>query len=575
VNRLAGRLAVTLAVAGVLLALAATAAAAHPLGNFSVNRYYGLVVSPGELRVDHVQDLAEIPAAQARSGIDTDGDGRPSAAELAGWARRACGRSAAELLISLDRRPIPAVARSATARLRPGQAGLPTLRLECAIVADLASWSRLPVWGSCLAAGGGAHGPGRHGRPGAGLARPSEPACSADDVTGSPAGLKAGSTIELRDRAPGQPGWREITARGDRMTLLASDVPQASRSDRLAHYPRDMLAAPADQRHATLRVRPGGPPLTVASERPPGVGQVLPRGADRLAEAFTALVARHALTPGFGALAVVVAVALGALHALAPGHGKTVMAAYAASRGRRSRREVLALGATVTVTHTAGVLMLGVLVATGSTRAPAAAIPWLSLVSGALVAVTGLGLLGRALGGMGQRGAQPGAVGEDHGHSHAHDRGHDRGHDHAHDRGHDHAHPHDHDRPCQDRRRGRRGHDRPRRGGVVLMGFAGGLVPSPSAVVVLVGAAALGKAWFGVTLVLAYGTGLALSLALVGVLVTGSGRWLARRLPTARSSGPGRWIGRVPARTVPVGSAALVVALGVGLALRGLPAVLG
>lgn len=345
------------------------------------------------------------------------------------------------------------------------------------------------------------------------------------------------------------------------MTLLASDVPQASRSDRLAHYPPDMLAAAADQRHATLRVRPGGPPLTVASERPPGVGQVLPQGADRLAEAFTALVARRALTPGFGALAVVVAVALGALHALAPGHGKTIMAAYAANRGRRSRREVLALGATVTVTHTAGVLVLGVLVATGSTRAPAAAIPWLGLVSGVLVAVTGLGLLGRALGGMGQRGAQPGAVGEDHGHSHAHDRGHD------------HAHSHDHDRPCQDR--GRRGHDRPRRGSVVLMGFAGGLVPSPSAVVVLVGAAALGKAWFGVTLVLAYGTGLALSLALVGVLVAGSGRWLARRLPTARSSGPGHWIGRVPARTVPVGSAALVVALGVGLALRGLPAVLG
>jgi hypothetical protein len=185
VNRLAGRLAVTLAVAGVLLALAATAAAAHPLGNFSVNRYYGLVVSPGELRVDHVQDLAEIPAAQARSGIDTDGDGRPSAAELAGWARRACGRSAAELLISLDRRPIPAVARSATARLRPGQAGLPTLRLECAIVADLASRSRLPVWGGCLAAGGGAHGPGRHGRLGAGLVRCSEPACRAGDMTGS------------------------------------------------------------------------------------------------------------------------------------------------------------------------------------------------------------------------------------------------------------------------------------------------------------------------------------------------------------------------------------------------------
>jgi len=107
------------------------------------------------------------------------------------------------------------------------------------------------------------------------------------------------------------------------------------------------------------------------------------------------------------------------------------------------------------------------------------------------------------------------------------------------------------------------------------MGFAGGLVPSPSAVVVLVGAAALGQAWFGLALVLAYGTGLALSLTLVGVLVTGSGQWLARRLRAARSGHAGHWTGRVPATALPVGTAALVMALGVGLALRGLPAALG
>jgi ABC-type nickel/cobalt efflux system permease component RcnA len=107
------------------------------------------------------------------------------------------------------------------------------------------------------------------------------------------------------------------------------------------------------------------------------------------------------------------------------------------------------------------------------------------------------------------------------------------------------------------------------------MGFAGGLVPSPSAVVVLVGATALGQAWFGVALVLAYGAGLALTLALVGVLLAGSGQWLARRMLWTGSNGAGRWIRRVATRTVPVGAAALVVALGLGLALRGLPAALG
>jgi ABC-type nickel/cobalt efflux system permease component RcnA len=509
--RIAARVAAILCVAGALVMLPAAAAAAHPLGNFSVNRYHGLIVEPGELRVDAVQDLAEIPAAQATPRIDADHDGTPSATELAGWAPRACRQAAGALLITLDGRAVPAVARAATARLGAGQAGLPTLRLECRLVAALP-------------------------------------------------GPRLGSVIEFRDRAPAQPGWREVTARGDRMTLLSSDVPAASRSRRLTAYPRDMLSAPLAQRGATLRVRPGGPPLATQDGpggSPEGVARLLPRGADRLTQAFTALVARRALTPGFAALALALAMALGGLHALAPGHGKTVMAAYAASRGRRSRREVLALGITVTVTHTAGVLALGLLVASGSTLAPTAAIPWLGVASGALVAVTGLTLLRRALRTARHRAA--------HGHAHPH---HSDGHPHPHHSdGHLHPHHGDGHAPSEE--------GRPRRGSVVLMGFAGGLVPSPSAVVVLVGATALGQAWFGLALVLAYGAGLAASLTLIGVLVAGSGQWLGRRLLAARSGHGRHWMARVPAGALPVGTASLVVALGVGLALRGLPAALG
>jgi nickel/cobalt transporter (NicO) family protein len=213
------------------------------------------------------------------------------------------------------------------------------------------------------------------------------------------------------------------------------------------------------------------------------------------------------------------------------------MAAYATGRGRRSRREVLALAATVTLTHTAGVLALGLLVGSGSALAPAAAFPWLGVASGVLIALTGLTLLRRALRPVRRHGP--------HGHAHPHP----------------HPHPHPH------------GDERPKRGGVVLMGFAGGLVPSPSAVVVLVGAAALGQAWFGFALVLAYGAGLAASLTLIGMLVAGSGRWLGRLL-ASRSRAGGHWIDRLPA-VLPAGSAALVVVLGVGLALRGLPAALG
>jgi ABC-type nickel/cobalt efflux system permease component RcnA len=99
------------------------------------------------------------------------------------------------------------------------------------------------------------------------------------------------------------------------------------------------------------------------------------------------------------------------------------------------------------------------------------------------------------------------------------------------------------------------------------MGFAGGLVPSPSAVLVLVGAAAIGQAWFGAVLVLGYGVGLACTLILIGLFVVGSGRWLAERL-TSRAGGRRA---RFTRTALPFGSATVVVLLGLGLILRSLP----
>ncbi len=50
----------------------ATPALAHPLGNFTVNRYARLEVSAEALRVLYVLDLAEIPAFQDRGEVDAD-----------------------------------------------------------------------------------------------------------------------------------------------------------------------------------------------------------------------------------------------------------------------------------------------------------------------------------------------------------------------------------------------------------------------------------------------------------------------------------------------------------------------
>jgi ABC-type nickel/cobalt efflux system permease component RcnA len=99
-----------------------------------------------------------------------------------------------------------------------------------------------------------------------------------------------------------------------------------------------------------------------------------------------------------------------------------------------------------------------------------------------------------------------------------------------------------------------------RKAALLTMGFVGGLVPSPSAVVVLLGAVALGRTWFGVVLVAGYGVGMALTLAGLGYLLARCGGLLERRAsgPTAVRLG----------QALPVITAALVVLVGFGIAAQ-------
>ncbi|MFI9255354.1 sulfite exporter TauE/SafE family protein [Streptomyces sp. NPDC053069] len=497
-----------------LALLPAAPASAHPLGNFTVNRYDGLVAAPGQLRVDHVEDLAEIPATQAKPDIERLG--------MTQWARQRCAQAARGSEVTAGGHRVPLTVRDSRAGLRPGQAGLNTLRVECRWTASL------PRTGS-VALG----------------------FRSATNWSG--------------------PGWREITARGDRMTLTATDVPKTSVSHELTTYPKDLLSSPADTTAASVRLRPGGPALAEERQQAPGAA-VLPRGADRWTRALDDLVARHDLTVGFAALALLVAVVLGAMHALAPGHGKTLMAATAAARGGRARpRDVLPLAASVTVTHTLGVVALGLLVTAGSAATPSV-IAWLGLASGALVLAAGANLVRRAW-----RNRAPAHAhahhGSDHGHVHAH-HGSDHHHHHSHHGEHTHG---EHAHGVHTHTHGGHTHSHPTAPtlrGTILLGFAGGLVPSPSAVVVLVGAAALGKAWFGLLLVVAYGAGLALTLTAAGFAVVRLGSGMTRVLERRP-----RWtahpLATLVRRSVPLASALVVLALGAGLVVRGAASALG
>jgi nickel/cobalt transporter (NicO) family protein len=130
------------------------------------------------------------------------------------------------------------------------------------------------------------------------------------------------------------------------------------------------------------------------------------------------------------------------------------------------------------------------------------------------------------------------------------------GHDHPHGHGHDHPHPHDHDHGDPGPPLGRRG--------LVALGLAGGLVPSPSAVVVLLGGIALGRAWFGVALVLAYGLGMAATLTGVGLLLARLRTRMDRRLHLPAGTLPAR-LGRL----LPAATASVIVLVGLGLAIQG------
>jgi len=298
---------------------------------------------------------------------------------------------------------------------------------------------------------------------------------------------------------------------------------------------------------------------------------------------------RH-VTVGVGLLAVVLSMLLGAGHAFLPGHGKTIMAAYLV--GRRGRlRDVVTVGATVTVTHTAGVLALGMLISVTAAFAPTAAEQALGVVSGAIVAGVGVVLLvsavrrtrpkdasvtfGESLAPDGKGAvtslpvlvsASIGAASEAdvldldphrsrqvsaHAHSHAHPHGHGSG-------------------SIQDQTHAHRDHESSRphqfgRAGLVGLGVAGGLVPSPSALLVLLAAVALGRTVFGVVLVLGYGLGMAGALMATGLLLVSLRNRLVRLTL-------GRRVTRASGllRLMPVLTALLVLVVGAGLMLRAL-----
>lgn len=322
-----------LALAAVVVLGYPQAASAHPLGNFTVNRYARVEVSAGVIRVLYVLDEAEIPAFQERAAIAGD----PGAFAL----RRAdeMGRS---LRLRVDGTPVPLRRQSQVLTQPPGQGGLSTLRVAVLFEAPM---------------------------PGDG-----------PDVR---------RRAEFQDaNEPQRIGWREIVvaARGN-ATLYTSDVPSRDLSDELRRYPADLTQSPVDRRVATFEFSPGSvavppPPLEAGRAGPARTGGGLAALANRSDLSGTLLLGILALAMGFGAA-----------HALGPGHGKTIMAAYlVGTRGRP--RDAIALAGVVSLMHTVSVLVLALVLFRLERSVPGERIyPWLTLVSGVLVMGVGAWLL--------------------------------------------------------------------------------------------------------------------------------------------------------------------------------------
>jgi len=130
VRRLAAVTALSAAAFGATGLLAAPAASAHPLGNFTINHYDGLMISPGHVRVTYVLDMAEIPTFQQMPSIDANGDGTATPAERQAWAARQARSLAPLLVLTVDGRPVGlSVDCSPSMVFRPGQGGLSILRM--------------------------------------------------------------------------------------------------------------------------------------------------------------------------------------------------------------------------------------------------------------------------------------------------------------------------------------------------------------------------------------------------------------------------------------------------------------
>lgn len=517
------------------LALGPASALAHPLGNFTINHYSRIELTPERLRVRYVVDMAEVPTFQAMSALDANANGTVSDAEKKAYLDKQLAEITRNVQLTLNDARVPLISGAGELELLPGRGGLQTMRLTAWLEAPTAA----PVLAQALQREGSVR-------------------------------------LDYRDgNAPERIGWREMLVKVDGISvtgLAGASVPTRDVSDELRTYPDDLLLSPLDVRRIQLTAAPGGVSGSEAAAAASAVaaGWVagggflgsLGSGAQSLArsrDGFAELISTATITPAVILVALFSAVILGGMHALSPGHGKTIVGAYlVGSRG--TPKHALFLGLTVTMVHTAGVFaLLGATLFASQYVVPERIFPWMSFISGALVLWIGVTLVRSRW----QSARRASVAPPDHDHAPGDEHDSDaaqlgtREASHSHGFGsHTHAVPGADGRPIT-------------WGSLLALGISGGLLPCPSALVLGLGAIALNRVAYGLVLILFFSAGLAATLMAIGLAMVYSGRAAGRlrvveRLSTRVGSGNADRL-LAGARVVPVMSAAVVAVAGLAL----------
>jgi ABC-type nickel/cobalt efflux system permease component RcnA len=347
--------------------------------------------------------------------------------------------------------------------------------------------------------------------------------------------LAHGGALDYHDgNYAGRIGWKEIVVQaGSGAKVAASNAPTSSISHELLAYPKNLLQSPLDVTSATAQITPGtgdgSPPTLIPRdilEQRVGVRAVADGG-------FASLIAQDHLSVGIILISLAIALFWGAAHALSPGHGKSIVAAYLVGQRGTPRHAVL-LGLTVTITHTLGVFGLGlVTLLLSQFIVPDTLYPWLNLIAGLMVVGIGASVMRARL-----RKRHAGARRDD-----AHDHGPAHDHEHEHRHGHSHAPP-----------------DALSARSLLAVGVSGGLLPCPSALVVLLAAISLHRVAFGLVLIVAFSLGLALTITSIGMVAV-----LAKRV-FGRMNADGGMI-----RLLPAVSALVILVAGALMTARAIP----